>query len=39
MADVLASVPDQTAAPLAEVGHGQNPEPGAELVEAAEWFH
>lgn len=39
MADVLASVPDETAVPLSEAGHGQNPDPGAELVEAADWFH
>jgi hypothetical protein len=38
MADVLAAIPNETAAPVSEVGHGQNPEPG-ELVEAAEWFY
>lgn len=29
MAEVLASVPDETAGPLTEVGHGTNPDPGA----------
>lgn len=38
MADVLASIADNTV-PVSELGHGQNPDPGAELVEAAEWFH
>lgn len=38
MADVLASVPNETAAPMSELGHGQNPEPGADLAEPAVWF-
>lgn len=39
MADVLAKVPDETAGPLTEVGHGQNPEPDAELAKPVAWFH
>lgn len=30
MADVLASIALETAAPMTEIGHSQNPEPGAE---------
>lgn len=41
MAHVLASIPDETAAPVSEPGHGHNPEPGEEeeIAEAAEWFY
>jgi hypothetical protein len=39
MADVLASIPNETAAPLSEAGHATSPEPGAELAEAADWFY
>ncbi|MCZ0732317.1 hypothetical protein [Mycolicibacterium iranicum] len=39
MADVLAKIPDETAAPIAEAGHGSNPDPAAELTDAAEWFY
>ena len=37
-ADILASLPDEMAAPLLEAGHGENPEPGTELAEPAAWF-
>ncbi len=36
MGEVLASVPNETAVPLSEVGHGQTG--GDDLVESAEWF-
>ncbi|WP_422748012.1 hypothetical protein ACN27E_07900 [Mycobacterium sp. WMMD1722] len=36
MADVLASVPDETAVPLTEIGHGV--EASAPHSETAEWF-
>jgi hypothetical protein len=41
MADVLASIPNETAAPMSEAGHGRNSDPGAidDLVEPAVWFH
>lgn len=35
MADVLASVPNETAVPMTEVGHGSD---GGDVVEAAAWF-
>jgi hypothetical protein len=38
MADVLASVPNETAVPLTEIGHGVDSESG-ELAQTAEWFH
>jgi hypothetical protein len=40
MADVLAAVPDNTL-PVQELGHGQNPDPGAggELAEPSTWFY
>jgi len=38
-ADILASLPDELAVPLSEVGHGQNPDPGADLTEPAAWSH
>jgi hypothetical protein len=37
MAEVLASVPDETAMPMTEIGHGVANEDG--LAESAEWFH
>ncbi|BBY76997.1 hypothetical protein MPRF_38960 [Mycolicibacterium parafortuitum] len=39
MADVLAKVPDETAAPMSETGHSMNPEPGSDLAEPGEWFY
>lgn len=39
MADVLAKIPDETAAPMSEHGHGTNPEPGGDLADAAQWFY
>lgn len=37
MADVLASVPDETAAPMTEIGHGQTGDDNY-TTEAATWF-
>jgi hypothetical protein len=37
MAEVLASVPDETAVPLTEIGHGVDSESG-ELTQTSEWF-
>lgn len=37
MADVLASVPNETAAPLTEIGHGVGSE-SDELAARADWF-
>jgi hypothetical protein len=37
MAEVLASVPDETAMPMTEIGHGVANKEG--LAETAEWFH
>jgi hypothetical protein len=36
MAEVLASVPNETAVPLTEIGHSAGSE--GELIETAEWF-
>lgn len=36
MADVLASVPNETAVPLSEIGHGQGAD--GEPIEEAAWF-
>jgi hypothetical protein len=38
MADVLASVPDETAVPLSEIGHGVDSEDSSALAQTAEWF-
>lgn len=38
MAEVLASVPDETAVPLTEIGHGVDGENGA-TPDAGAWFH
>jgi hypothetical protein len=38
MADVLAGVPNETAVPMTEIGHGVDNESG-ELAQTAEWFH
>lgn len=37
MADVLASIPNETAVPLAEIGHGTDN--GGDLAEPAGWFY
>jgi hypothetical protein len=40
MADVLASVPNETAVPLTEVGHSVSAENGGnDFAESATWFH
>lgn len=39
MADVLSQIPDETAAPMTEAGHGNNPDPGASMTEPGEWFY
>ncbi|MDV7101662.1 hypothetical protein R4227_16445 [Gordonia amicalis] len=36
MADVLASVPNETAVPLNEIGHGQSSD--SDTIEEAAWF-
>lgn len=38
MTEVLASIPNETAVPLTEVGHGVDAE-GGRLADTAEWFH
>ncbi len=37
MAEALAGVPNETAMPMTEVGHGVGAEDG-ELAQTAEWF-
>jgi hypothetical protein len=37
MAAVLASVPDKTAVPLSEIGHGVSSDDGA-AAETVDWF-
>ncbi|WP_018599667.1 phage protease [Mycobacterium sp. 155] len=39
MADVLASVPNETAAPMTEAGHSMNPDPGDNLADADVWVY
>lgn len=36
--EAVAAVPNQTAVPLTEIGHGVGGEDGSNLAEAAEWF-
>lgn len=37
MAEVLASVPNETAAPMTEAGHSMNPDPGDNLADVDAW--
>ncbi|MHC9294178.1 hypothetical protein ACRCUN_17075 [Mycobacterium sp. LTG2003] len=39
MAEVLASVPNETAAPMTESGHAMNPDPGDDLADADAWVY
>jgi hypothetical protein len=38
MADVLAAVPNETAVPITEIGHGVDTEGTGELADADAWF-
>lgn len=37
MAEVLASVPNETAVPMTEAGHSMNPDPGDNLADVDAW--